>query len=175
MGLVCQDDGFVVHLVYVFFLHQLDQRRCSISSGIVAELGVDGSHGGVGIHDYLVYRQGDQGASAHGVVGDDYRLLGRMGLQRQSDLGGGEGEPSWRVEYQIYGNIVRGRPYGSQDRLAVIDVDVPGQRYPQEAQGLLPVYQGYHHGLSLLSHLDQKPSPGYIQNAPLGHGDEEEE
>ncbi len=72
--------------------------------------------------------------------------------------------------YQVYWLLVRREPDYPEELLAVIDIDVPGQGQAEEAQRLLPVYQGHHVGAPFLSQARQGVRPRPDNNVLLEPG-----
>jgi hypothetical protein len=98
-----------------------------------------------------------------------------VGVQGEGDLCGREGDSPGGVDYQVDWGVVGGEPYRPEDLLAVVDVDVPGEGYPEEGEGLLPVDEGDHVGAPLHAQVYKLPPAGPVQGPLLHPGDEERE
>ena len=82
----------------------------------------------MGIHDDMISRESDECTPAHGIMWNNYRLLGRMRLQGHGDLSGRQSQSPRSMKDDVYGNILLSGADGPQHLLAIIDVDVAGQR-----------------------------------------------
>ena len=162
-GLLGEDQGLVIDLVHLLLLQHLEDARRGVGPRGVPELRVDRAQDGVGGQEDLVSGQGDEGAPAHGVVGDHHRGLRGVGVQGVGDLGRREGDAPWGVDDYVDGSVVGGEPDRPEDGLAVVYVDVPGDGEAEEAHGLLAVDDGDHVGAPLPPKGQELVPPGTVK------------
>jgi len=96
-------------------------------------------------------------------VGYHHGFLRRVRVEGIGDLGRREGDASGSVDDDINRGVVGGEPDSPEDSLAVVNVDVPGDGEPEEAQSLLAVDEGYHVGAPLPPQGQEFVLPGTVQ------------
>ena len=140
---------------------------------LVAELRIDGTEHGVGVHDDLVGGDRDERAAGHGVVGDEDGDLALMTLERERDLLRGEDEAARGVHQEIDRHLRRGEPNGAQDLLGIFYVDVASDRKAEEAHRLLAMDHRDEAGLTPLLEAMERPVPAEREHLLLVEGNEE--
>jgi hypothetical protein len=95
--------------------------------------------------------------------------------QRQRDLRCGKGKPSRGMEDQVYRNTRWRAPDSTENFLTVINIDVLGDRYPEQGYGLLPMDESYHLRFPVQPELEEKASSGNCNRAPLRKRDDKNE